>query len=132
VDGSAFVATEQTGLWEIDVSDRSNPRTRGLLDTWGSADAVAVANGHVYVADRSSGLVVVRSATAMAALEKERKGPLAYAACRLAASDPSPGASLFASWRSAFAAACNAATKSTPSATSANTAIVIHHITQEP
>ena len=122
----AFVATEQSGLWVVDVGDPSDPRTANLFDTWGSADALAVANGHVFVADRSGGLVVVRSAAAMAALEKERReraGLLAYAACRLSASP-----SLFVSWRSAFAAACNAATKSTPSATSPNTAKVIHHV----
>jgi hypothetical protein len=128
VEGHAFVATEQSGLWVVDARDRAAPRTESLLDTWGSADALAVANGHVFLADRSGGLVVVRSATAMAAFEREqreRAGLFAYAACRLSASS-----SLFASWRSALAAACNAATKSRPSTTSPNSAERIHHVTE--
>jgi hypothetical protein len=121
----------------IDVTDPRDPGQ--LFDTWGSADAVAVAAGHVYVADQSGGLVVVRSAAALAALEQEAPvladapgsqpeatrqqaaAPLAswlsYAACQVGESSGSwLGGALLSSWRSDLVRACGAAEAGTSSA----------------
>jgi hypothetical protein len=121
----AFVASEQSGLWVVDLTD---PLDEGrVFDTWGSADALAVAAGHVFVADQAGGLVVVRSAAALAALEEETRevarstttttvrpalaGWLSYAACRFGAD---PGAWLegtpLSGWRPALASACRETT----------------------
>jgi hypothetical protein len=54
--GYAYVATEDAGLWVVDVSSLA---AVGSYDTPGWAYGVAVAGGYAYVADGHAGLRVV-------------------------------------------------------------------------
>jgi hypothetical protein len=54
-DGHAYAASVR-GLWVLDVSDASHLRVVARHETPGAAQAVAVAEGHAYVADGLSGL----------------------------------------------------------------------------
>jgi hypothetical protein len=56
----AFIATEQSGLWVIDVSDPAAPVAVGDFDTVGSATSVYVAGDYAYVADGAGGLAILR------------------------------------------------------------------------
>lgn len=48
------------GVVKLDWSDPANPQMMAIADTVGSAAATAVANGRVYVADGTGGMVVFK------------------------------------------------------------------------
>jgi hypothetical protein len=48
----------------VDVSNPYAPSEISRFDTWGSANAVVIAGGNVYVADDAGGLVVLGSTVA--------------------------------------------------------------------
>ena len=56
-DGKVFVAAHTGGLKVFDVSDPTDPRATGSLET-PFANGVFVTDSYVYVADRDWGLVV--------------------------------------------------------------------------
>ena len=55
-----YVAYGDAGVVKLDWSDPANPKMVSIQDTVGSASATAVANGRVYVADGTGGMVVFR------------------------------------------------------------------------
>jgi hypothetical protein len=55
-----YVAYAQGGVVKLDWSDVANPVLLQRQDTAGKAVATAIANGRVYVADYSGGLVVFK------------------------------------------------------------------------
>ncbi len=55
-----YVAYAQGGVIKLDWSDPANPILLQRQDTVGKAVGTAIANGRVYVADYSGGLVVFR------------------------------------------------------------------------
>jgi len=55
-----YVAYSDAGVIKLDWSDPAKPQLMQLRDTVGSAGAVAVANGRVYVSDGTGGLVVFK------------------------------------------------------------------------
>ncbi|QLQ08340.1 MAG: hypothetical protein HZY76_21680 [Anaerolineae bacterium] len=55
VNGLAYIAADQSGgLQILDVSNPAAPQYRGMLDTPGTANGLAVSNGRVYLADGGS------------------------------------------------------------------------------
>jgi hypothetical protein len=60
LDGQyAVVAAGSGGVWAIDVSDPEAPRAVGWRDTAGRARNIALADGRVYVADETGGLLIL-------------------------------------------------------------------------
>lgn len=57
---NAFCATLSDGVTMFDLYNISNPAIAGRYDTPGYTTDVAVANGYVYVADGSNGLVILQ------------------------------------------------------------------------
>lgn len=55
-----YVAYGDAGVIKLDWSDPANPILMAHQDTMGSASATAIANGRVYVADGTGGLVVFK------------------------------------------------------------------------
>lgn len=55
-----YVAYGTAGVVKLDWSDPANPQMMAIADTVGSAAATAVANGRVYVADGTGGMVVFK------------------------------------------------------------------------
>jgi hypothetical protein len=55
-----YVAYGDAGVVKLDWSDPANPKLMAIKDTVGAAAATAVANGRVYVADGTGGLVVFK------------------------------------------------------------------------
>jgi hypothetical protein len=55
----AIAAMGSSGVWVIDVSNRSNPYVRGSYNTPGTAHSVAVNGTHAYVADGTGDLQVL-------------------------------------------------------------------------
>jgi len=55
-----YVAYSDGGVIKLDWSDPANPKLLQYHDTVGEAASTAIANGRVYVADGSGGLVVFR------------------------------------------------------------------------
>jgi hypothetical protein len=55
-----YVAYGAAGVVKLDWSDPANPQMMAIADTVGSAAATAIANGRVYVADGTGGMVVFK------------------------------------------------------------------------
>jgi hypothetical protein len=55
-----YVAYGDAGVVKLDWSDPANPKLMAIKDTMGSAASTAIANGRVYVADGTGGLVVFK------------------------------------------------------------------------
>jgi hypothetical protein len=55
-----YVAYGDAGVIKLDWSDTANPVLMAIKDTVGAATATAIANGRVYVADGTGGLVVLK------------------------------------------------------------------------
>lgn len=55
-----YVAYGDAGVVKLDWSDPANPTLMAIKDTVGSAAATAIANGRVYVADGTGGMVVFK------------------------------------------------------------------------
>jgi hypothetical protein len=55
-----YVAYAEAGVVKLDWSDPANPKLMAIKDTVGSAAATAIANGRVYVADGTGGMVVFK------------------------------------------------------------------------
>jgi len=55
-----YVAYGDAGVVKLDWSDPANPKLMAIKDTVGAAAATAIANGRVYVADGTGGLVVFK------------------------------------------------------------------------
>jgi hypothetical protein len=55
-----YVAYAQAGVIKLDWSNPANPVLMAVKDTAGKAVGTAIANGRVYVADYSGGLVVLK------------------------------------------------------------------------
>jgi hypothetical protein len=55
-----YVAYGDAGVVKLDWSDPANPTMMAIKDTMGSAGATAIANGRVYVADGTGGMVVFK------------------------------------------------------------------------
>jgi|GEM_PF-155861 len=55
----AFVAHRYTGMSVVDISDPYNPQILGTMDTLSYADGIAVSGNYAYIADGSTGLVIM-------------------------------------------------------------------------
>jgi hypothetical protein len=55
-----YVAYAEAGVIKLDWSDPANPKLLAIKDTMGSAAATTIANGRVYVADGTGGMVVFK------------------------------------------------------------------------
>jgi len=58
-DSYAYLATCNTGLYIVDISDPANLSEVGLYDTPGVAYGIAVAGDYAYIADYSSGICIL-------------------------------------------------------------------------
>jgi hypothetical protein len=94
-DGFAYVAAGAAGLVIVDVRDPASPLIVGSLDTSGTANAIAVEDGMVFVADGnglhvvdarnpSSPLLVGSTALPGEVVQVAYEGGYAYLACGLA------------------------------------------------
>ena len=76
VTGSlVYLAAESNGAQVVDFSDPANPMQVGGFDTFGQTKGIALANGLVYLADGSAGLVILQPVTNGVALPVIASGP---------------------------------------------------------
>ena len=65
-----FLAMGKTGVAVVDLTERQNPTEVTILNTYGSANNLDIAEDLVYVADGSDGLKILEEAIVLA--ENER------------------------------------------------------------
>lgn len=88
--GYAFLAADDGGVHVVDVRDPENPEYAGLVDASDAADVAVTASGHVIIADRDDGFLILRGpslaadAAAPAPITTLAAAPIGFAAVELA------------------------------------------------